>query len=96
MRRQKLAPALDKPKGIRVNSYKPDDPAQNAVLWMSASSIANCKYPWARSNEVNQTAAFTAWRASSIRGRGNESRIVTALRALKSMHKLTSPVFYGL
>ena len=38
-----------------MNSYKPDDPVRNAVLWMSASSIANCKYPWARSNEVNQT-----------------------------------------
>ena len=43
---------------------------------------------------MNQTAAFTACKASSIRGRGNESRIVTAFRALKLTHKRISPVFF--
>ena len=61
---------------------------------MSASSIANCKYPWAKSNEVNQTAAFTACKASSIWGKGNESHIVMAFKALKIYAQAYIPSFF--
>ena len=58
---------------------------------MSASSIANCKYPWVRSNEVNQTAALTACSASSICGKGKESHTVMALRAREIYVQLYFP-----
>ena len=43
MRWQKLDLELDNLNGICVNSYKPDDPALNAVFQMSASSMGICK-----------------------------------------------------
>ena len=60
---------------------------------MSPSSIANCIYPWARSNEVNHIAALTACNASSICCKEKELHTVIAFRAQKSIHSPISPDF---
>ena len=93
MRWQNLYQHWRDQKEYELNYYKPDDPAQNAVLWMSASSIANCKYPWAESKEVNQTTTLTACRAPSICGDEKELQRVMAFRAQKSMHNQISADF---
>ena len=94
IRWQKLAPALDKPNGIWVNLYRPDEPAWKAVFTISISSIASWRYHWARSKDVNHTTALTACSASSILGNGNESWTVIAFKALKSIHNLLTDYDY--
>ena len=73
IKQQKLEPAFESPNGIQVNSYRPIEPALNAVFFMSLSCIASWRYPWARSKDENQLLLWTACRASSILGNGNVS-----------------------
>ena len=72
-KQQKLEPAFESPNGIWVNSYKPIEPALNAVFLMSLSSIASWRYPCARSNEENQLLLWTTYRPSSVLGSGKAS-----------------------
>ena len=73
---QKLDPALDRPKGMQVNSYRPEEPALIAVFFMSSSDMANYKYPCARSKEVKTLQLCTACNASSMWGKGIVSKMV--------------------
>ena len=56
-----------------VNSYRPEEPALNAVFLMSSSAMANCKYPCARSKELKTLQLCTTCNASSMWGKGNAS-----------------------
>ena len=73
MRQQKLEPTFENPKGMPVNSWRPKDLALEAVYFMSSSSMANWRYPWARSNEVNQLLLWTTCKVSSICSNGKAS-----------------------
>ena len=58
---QKLDLVCDRPKGIQVNFYRPEEPALNVVFLMLSSAIANCKYPFTRSKEVKKLILCTAY-----------------------------------
>ena len=76
IKQQKLEPAFESLNGIWVNSYKPIEPALNAVFFMLLCSIASWRYPWARSKNENQLLLWKACRALSILGNGNASLTV--------------------
>ena len=48
IRKQKLDPEFDKPTGILVNLYNPDDPAWNVDLWIYVSTASICRLPCAK------------------------------------------------
>ena len=91
---QKLEPALDRPKGMWVNLYRPEEPVLNAVFLMSSSAIANCKYPCTRSKEVKTLQLCTTCKASSMWGKGNASQMVMEFNFLLSTQRWISPVFF--
>ena len=76
-----MAGALDRPKGIRLNSNRPIG-VVNAVFDLSDSSISTCQYPLARSRVEKKDACPSASRDSSILGRGNASFRVLELSFL--------------
>ena len=79
---QKLDPTLDRPNGMWVNSYRPEEPDLNAVFLMLSSAMANCKYPCARLKEVKTLQLCTTCNASSMRGKGNASWMVMEFNLL--------------
>ena len=77
---QKLDPEFNSPNSILVNSCNPEDPAWNAVLWISASATGICKYPCTKLNEENHWQLCTACSALSILSKGKASLITIELQ----------------
>ena len=94
MRREKVAGALQRPKGTWLNSKSWPLLVQKAVFSLSRSWIGTCQYPLLRSRVENQRAPCKASRRSSMRERGCASLMVAALSCRKSMQKRRLPSFF--
>ena len=94
MRREKVAGALQRPKGTWLNSNSWPLLVRNAVFSLSRSWIGTCQYPLLRSRVENQRAPWRASRRSSMRGMGCVSFIVAALSCLKSTQNCRLPSFF--
>ena len=91
MRREKVAGALQRPKGTWLNSKSWPPLVQKAVFSLSRSWIGTCQYPLLRSRLENQRAPCKASRMSSMQGRGCASLMVAALSCQKYMQKHRLP-----
>ena len=94
MRWEKVAGALQKPKGTWLNSKSWPLLVQKAVFSLSRSWIGTCQYPLLRSRVENQRAPCRASRRSSMRGMGCASFIVATLSCLKSTQNRRLPSFF--
>ena len=94
MRWEKVAGALQRPKGTWLNSNSCPLLVQNAVFSLSCSDIGTCQYPLFRSRVENHLAPWRASRRSSILGKGWASLMVAALSWQKSTQNRRLPSFF--
>ena len=94
MRREKVAGALQRPKGTWLNSYSCPPLVRNAVFALSLSVMGTCQYPLLRSRVENHRAPWRASRRSSILGNGWASLTIAAFNCRKSTQKRRLPSFF--
>ena len=91
---EKVAGALQRPKGTWLNSNNWPLLVQKAIFSFSRSWIGTCQYPLLRSRVEDQQAPCSVSRRSSKRGMGCSSFTVAALSYLKSTQNRRLPSYF--